>query len=100
MRKKCSTLGFSLLKEFKLLFSRNYLIGTLKLSKSSNFLKARWRFFLALMERTSESWMFHDCPGFLKPLVLAVLSFVHKSFKSSASIWESDIQILSTNVFL
>ncbi|GJU56044.1 hypothetical protein Tco_1229758 [Tanacetum coccineum] len=26
------------------------------------------------------------CPGFLKPLVLAVLSFDHKSFKSSASI--------------
>ncbi|GKF59926.1 hypothetical protein Tco_0176712 [Tanacetum coccineum] len=34
-------------------FSRNYLIGTLKLSKSLIFLKARWRFFLALMERTS-----------------------------------------------
>ncbi|GJW09586.1 hypothetical protein Tco_1575413 [Tanacetum coccineum] len=31
---------------------------------------------------------------------LAVLSFVHKSFTSSALIWESDIQILSTNVFL
>ncbi|GJY30108.1 reverse transcriptase domain-containing protein [Tanacetum coccineum] len=28
---------------------------------------------------------FKDCPGFLKPLVLAVLSFDHKSFKSSAS---------------
>ncbi|GKD64902.1 reverse transcriptase domain-containing protein [Tanacetum coccineum] len=27
------------------------------------------------------------CPGFLKPLVLAVLSFDHKSFKSSASFW-------------
>ncbi|GKF40720.1 hypothetical protein Tco_0124062, partial [Tanacetum coccineum] len=36
-------------------------------------------------------------PGFLKPLVLVVLSFVHKSFTSSASFWESDIQILSTN---
>ncbi|GJX16104.1 hypothetical protein Tco_0216936 [Tanacetum coccineum] len=39
-------------------------------------------------------------PGFLKPLVLSVLSFVHKSFTSSASFWESDIQILSTNVYL
>ncbi|GJV54618.1 reverse transcriptase domain-containing protein [Tanacetum coccineum] len=27
----------------------------------------------------------YDCPGFLKPLVLAVLSFDHKSFTSSAS---------------
>ncbi|GJS06605.1 hypothetical protein Tco_0363401 [Tanacetum coccineum] len=35
-----------------------YLIGALKLSKSLKFLKARWRFFLALMERTSEFWMF------------------------------------------
>ncbi|GJQ91385.1 reverse transcriptase domain-containing protein [Tanacetum coccineum] len=33
----------------------------------------------------------------LKPLVLAVLSFDHKSFKSPASFWESDFQILSTN---
>nr|GEU38941.1 hypothetical protein [Tanacetum cinerariifolium] len=53
MRKKFSTPGFSLLKEFILLFSRDYLIGALKLSKSLKFLKARWRFFLALMERTS-----------------------------------------------
>ncbi|GJU28529.1 putative reverse transcriptase domain-containing protein [Tanacetum coccineum] len=37
-------------------------------------------------------------PGFLKPLVLTVLSFDHMSFTSSASFWESDIQILSTNV--
>ncbi|GKF96967.1 hypothetical protein Tco_0292788, partial [Tanacetum coccineum] len=59
MRKKCSTPGFSLLKEFILLFSQNYLTGTLKLSKSSKFWKARWRFLLALMDRTSESWMFH-----------------------------------------
>ncbi|GJT80578.1 hypothetical protein Tco_1054920 [Tanacetum coccineum] len=29
-----------------------------KLSKSLTFLKARWRFFLALMERTSEFWIF------------------------------------------
>ncbi|GJY63473.1 hypothetical protein Tco_0464933, partial [Tanacetum coccineum] len=34
---------------------------------------------------------------FVKPLVITVLSFVHKSFKSSASFRESDIQILSTN---
>ncbi|GJS92918.1 reverse transcriptase domain-containing protein [Tanacetum coccineum] len=45
--------GFSLPKEFKLTFSRNDLIGALKLSKSLKILKARWRFFLALMERTS-----------------------------------------------
>ncbi|GJV53290.1 reverse transcriptase domain-containing protein [Tanacetum coccineum] len=34
----------------------------------------------------------------LKPLVLAVLSFDHKSFTSSASFWESDILILSTKL--
>ncbi|GJS31471.1 reverse transcriptase domain-containing protein [Tanacetum coccineum] len=39
MRKKFSTPGLSLLKEFILLFSRNYLIGALKLSKSLKFLK-------------------------------------------------------------
>ncbi|GJV19976.1 hypothetical protein Tco_1368996 [Tanacetum coccineum] len=33
-------------------------IGALKLSKSLKFLKARWRFFLTLMERTSVLWMF------------------------------------------
>nr|GEV01672.1 hypothetical protein [Tanacetum cinerariifolium] len=55
---KFSTLGFSLLKEFILLFSRNYLIGALKLSKSFKILKARWRDFLALIERTSVFWMF------------------------------------------
>ncbi|GKF26837.1 hypothetical protein Tco_0082731, partial [Tanacetum coccineum] len=58
LRKKFSIPGFSLLKEFFLLFSRNYLIGALKLSKSLKFVKARWRFFLALTKRTSESWMF------------------------------------------
>nr|GEU59611.1 hypothetical protein [Tanacetum cinerariifolium] len=55
---KNSTPGFSLLKEFILLFSQNYLIGALKLSKSLKFLKARWRFFLAPMERRSVTWMF------------------------------------------
>nr|GEV22501.1 hypothetical protein [Tanacetum cinerariifolium] len=58
IKEKFSTPGFSLLKEFMLLFSWNYLIGALKLSKSLKFLKARWRFFLALMERTSIFWMF------------------------------------------
>ncbi|GKB40299.1 hypothetical protein Tco_0885241 [Tanacetum coccineum] len=58
MRKQFSTPGFSLLKEFIPLFSQNYLIGALKLSKSPKLLKARWRFFLALTKRTSESWMF------------------------------------------
>ncbi|GJT61729.1 hypothetical protein Tco_1005262 [Tanacetum coccineum] len=32
-----------------------------------------------------------DGPGFLKPLVLAVLSFDHKSFKSSASFGKFNI---------
>ncbi|GKE84699.1 hypothetical protein Tco_1558441, partial [Tanacetum coccineum] len=44
-----------------------------------------------------------DCPGlpgFLKPLVLVVLSFDHKSFKSSASFEKSNILILSTNIYL
>ncbi|GKF48628.1 hypothetical protein Tco_0141879, partial [Tanacetum coccineum] len=44
MRKKFSISGFSLLKKFIPLFSWNYLIGTLNLSKSLKFLKARWRF--------------------------------------------------------
>ncbi|GKC29852.1 reverse transcriptase domain-containing protein, partial [Tanacetum coccineum] len=117
MRKKFLTPGFSLLKEFILLFSQNYLIGTLKLSKSLKILKARWRFFLALMERTSVFWMFRvsisipldqlkyggrdklsdlkqafrEIARILKPLVLVVLSFIHSSFKSSASLWESNI---------
>ncbi|GJT03819.1 reverse transcriptase domain-containing protein [Tanacetum coccineum] len=43
---------------------------------------------------------FKDCLGFLKPLVLAVLSFDHSSFKSSASFGKSNILILSTNVYL
>ncbi|GJZ05693.1 reverse transcriptase domain-containing protein [Tanacetum coccineum] len=49
---------------------------------------------------TPNKWAVEDCPGFLKPLVLAVLSFDHKSFKSSASFGKSNIQILSTNVYL
>ncbi|GJU98365.1 reverse transcriptase domain-containing protein [Tanacetum coccineum] len=36
---------------------------------------------------------FKDCPRFLKPLVLAVLSFDHKSFKSSASFGKSSILV-------
>ncbi|GJQ90558.1 reverse transcriptase domain-containing protein [Tanacetum coccineum] len=36
-----------------------------------------------LRQLTSGNWS--RCPGFLKPLVLVVLSFDHKSFKSSAS---------------
>ncbi|GJU47757.1 hypothetical protein Tco_1217312 [Tanacetum coccineum] len=38
-------------------YKENYLIGALKLSKSLKFLKARWRSFLDLTKRTSESWM-------------------------------------------
>ncbi|GJT23151.1 ribonuclease H-like domain-containing protein [Tanacetum coccineum] len=115
MRKKSSTPGFSLLKEFIPLFSRNYLIGALKLSKSPKFLKARWRFFLALTKRTSESWMFRvstsipldklkygglGCPGFLKPLVLTVFVLRSQELQVLSFNWESDIQIISTNVFL
>nr|GEY11441.1 hypothetical protein [Tanacetum cinerariifolium] len=48
MRKKFSTPGFLLLKEFILLFSRNYLIGALKLSKSLKFLKPDEDFSLLL----------------------------------------------------
>ncbi|GJR50492.1 hypothetical protein Tco_1401013 [Tanacetum coccineum] len=40
------------------------------------------------------------CPGFLKPLVLAVFVLRSQELQSSASFWESDIQILSTNVYL
>ncbi|GJT89967.1 hypothetical protein Tco_1078812 [Tanacetum coccineum] len=54
---KVATLRFSLLKEFIPHLSRNYLIGALKLSKSPKFLKARWRFFLALTKRTFVPWM-------------------------------------------
>ncbi|GJY48128.1 hypothetical protein Tco_0438084 [Tanacetum coccineum] len=123
---KFSTPGFSLLKEFILLFYRNYLIGTLKLSKSLKFLKARWRFFLALMERTSVFWMFRASiiiPAYhlrygglcqasdLKQARRRIarifeasraLSFCPSftSFTSSALFWESDIQILSNNVYL
>ncbi|GKC98562.1 hypothetical protein Tco_1168837, partial [Tanacetum coccineum] len=50
-------LSFSSEKEFILLFSRNYLIGALKLSKLLKILKARCRFFHALIERTSVFWM-------------------------------------------
>nr|GEZ48831.1 hypothetical protein [Tanacetum cinerariifolium] len=55
---KLSNRGFLLLKEFILLLSQKYLIGSIKFSKSLKFLKARWRFFLALLERTFVSWMF------------------------------------------
>nr|GFA24294.1 hypothetical protein [Tanacetum cinerariifolium] len=55
---KVFNLGIITSKEFILLFSQNYLIGALKLSKSLKILKARWLFFLALMERTSVFWMF------------------------------------------
>ncbi|GJR48898.1 reverse transcriptase domain-containing protein [Tanacetum coccineum] len=34
----------------------------------------------------------------LKPLVLVVLSFDHKSFTSSVSFWESNIQIVETDI--
>nr|GEW50326.1 reverse transcriptase domain-containing protein [Tanacetum cinerariifolium] len=70
--------GFSFLKEF-IHFYWNYLIGTLKLSKSFIFLKARWRFFLALIERTSViAWILKTrARGFvLRSLDLHILSFI------------------------
>ncbi|GKC52160.1 hypothetical protein Tco_1074905 [Tanacetum coccineum] len=56
-----------------------------------------WDWF-SLVTITSASWRqpmlsLVDCPRFLKPLMLAVLSFVHKSFKSSASFGKSNILI-------
>ncbi|GKB70389.1 hypothetical protein Tco_0931801 [Tanacetum coccineum] len=100
MRKKFSTPGFSPLKEFILLFSRNYLTGALKLSKSLIFLKARWRFFLALMERTSVFWMFRvsisipldqfKIARILKPHVLAV--FILRSLELHILIFILEIQ--------
>ncbi|GJY21506.1 hypothetical protein Tco_0394072 [Tanacetum coccineum] len=79
----------SLLKEFILLFSRNYLIRALKLLKLLKFLKARWRIFLALIERTSVFWMFRvsisipldqfKIARILKPLMLMV--FVLRSLE-------------------
>ncbi|GKD90391.1 hypothetical protein Tco_1365898 [Tanacetum coccineum] len=100
MRKKFSTPGFSLLKEFILPFSQNYLIGALKLSKSLKLLKARWRFFLALMERTSVLWMFRVFTSiFLDKLKMSwifeasrALGFVLRSQELHilSIIWESD----------
>ncbi|GJU77522.1 reverse transcriptase domain-containing protein [Tanacetum coccineum] len=58
---KFSTLGFSFLKEFILLFSRNYLIGALKLSKSLKILKARW---IARIFEASRALGF--CPSFTR----------------------------------
>ncbi|GJZ85096.1 hypothetical protein Tco_0650435, partial [Tanacetum coccineum] len=46
-----------ILEDFNPPLYRIPLIGILKLSKSLKFLKARWRFFLALMEKTSVLWM-------------------------------------------
>ncbi|GKG26286.1 hypothetical protein Tco_0399432, partial [Tanacetum coccineum] len=71
---------FNLLSLYELPFHkevpRNYLIETLKLSKSLKFLKARWRFFLALMERTSVFWIFRVSISILNELELQILSFI------------------------
>ncbi|GJV18413.1 putative reverse transcriptase domain-containing protein [Tanacetum coccineum] len=56
-----------------------------RLTKSAHFLSIR--------ENDQLDKIAQDCPGFLKPLVLAVLSFYHKSFKSSASFGKSNILI-------
>ncbi|GKC75549.1 hypothetical protein Tco_1126323 [Tanacetum coccineum] len=91
MRKRFSTPGFSLLKEFILLFSQNYLIGALKLSKSFKFLKARWRFFLALMGRTSEFWMSHVSTS----IPLDQLKICEASRARSFVLRSQELQILS-----
>ncbi|GKC96811.1 reverse transcriptase domain-containing protein, partial [Tanacetum coccineum] len=57
-KEKVFNLGILTSKRVHTSLLRNYLIGALKLSKSLKFLKARWRFFLSLMERTSVFWMF------------------------------------------
>ncbi|GJZ92726.1 hypothetical protein Tco_0664791 [Tanacetum coccineum] len=105
--KKFITPGFSLLKEFILLFSRNYLIGALKLSKSLKFLEARWRFFLALTKRIYEcgcSFVSKSIPldklkidWFLKPLLLGgfVLSVSQELPHPHASFCGYDSKILS-----
>ncbi|GKC79068.1 hypothetical protein Tco_1129842 [Tanacetum coccineum] len=111
MRKMCSTPGFSLLKEFILLFSRNYLIEALKLSKSLKFLKSRWRFFLALMEKTSVSWMFRVSISI--PLDKLKIAWIFEASRARGfcplftrasnpqlHFRESDIQTLSNNVYL
>ncbi|GKD58375.1 hypothetical protein Tco_1295884 [Tanacetum coccineum] len=73
-----------------------------RLKMFSGKLKSRWSgpftitqvFPYGTVEISQNSGLnFKDCPGFLKPLVLAVLSFDHKSFKSSASFGKSNILI-------
>ncbi|GJV63966.1 hypothetical protein Tco_1474794 [Tanacetum coccineum] len=48
------------------------------------------RFFLALMERTSVFWIFRDCPGFLKPLVLEETDIQEKEQKESQKLQARD----------
>ncbi|GKF89419.1 hypothetical protein Tco_0263382 [Tanacetum coccineum] len=94
MKKKFSISGFSLLKEFIPLFSRNYLIGALKLSKSPKFLKARWRFFLALTKRTSEYWMFRVSTSI--PLDKLKNSWIFDASRARGFVLHSqELQILS-----
>nr|GEV28160.1 retrovirus-related Pol polyprotein from transposon TNT 1-94 [Tanacetum cinerariifolium] len=52
-----------------------------KLSKSLKFLKARWIFFLALMERTSVFWMFH-----------VSISIPHEQLNSGGRVKLSDLK--------
>ncbi|GKB72813.1 hypothetical protein Tco_0934225 [Tanacetum coccineum] len=73
-----------------------------RLSIFSGKLKTRWSgpftiaqvypYGIVELSQNSEP-NFKDCPGFLKPLVLVVLSFDHSSFKSSASFGKSNILI-------
>ncbi|GJW95783.1 reverse transcriptase domain-containing protein [Tanacetum coccineum] len=80
-----------------------------RLKMFSGKLKSRWSgpftitqvFPYGTVELSQNSELnFKDCPGFLKPLLLVVSSFDHKSFKSSTSIGKSNILILSTNDYL
>ncbi|GKF35699.1 hypothetical protein Tco_0112457, partial [Tanacetum coccineum] len=111
---ECDSIFYKDFSEVDALSSTNnedeYLIGALKLSKLLKFLKARWRFFLALIGRKSESWMF--CVSTSSPLDQLKMSWIFEASRARGFvlrsqelqvlgfIWESDIQILSTNVYL
>nr|GEV95577.1 reverse transcriptase domain-containing protein [Tanacetum cinerariifolium] len=69
--------------------------GTVELSQANgpNF-KVNGHRVKHYSEGTYHNWI----ARIVKTFILSVLSFIHKSFTSSASFWESNIQILSSNV--
>ncbi|GKA63977.1 hypothetical protein Tco_0763583 [Tanacetum coccineum] len=81
-----------------------------KAFKVIKILETRWRFFLALIERTSVFWMSRVSISI--PLDQFKISRIFKASRARgfvlrsqelhilSFIWESDIQILSTNVYL